>query len=211
MRGQVCAGLTQVDVEAEQVTEQHRRQQTQSNGDSSQSRNHCSCWPERSHRQEDKPHTCVVPHCRTHPHTQVSLLKGTLGGFRQILAQSDISRLYLRCVNQQNCLMLWYRYTHTCTGVTESEVRSYSGSVCQCGVWTGPEKTQWRRRKQQQGPDRPPTAPRSHCGGRTCRVHIVLLNTHSTALISSYHHSLHVESEKTQRHCQESNHLIWSV
>lgn len=72
---QVSVGLTEVEVEAKQVTEQHRREQSQSNGDRSQSRNHCCCRPERSHGQEDEPHTCVVPHCRTHTHTQVSLLK----------------------------------------------------------------------------------------------------------------------------------------
>lgn len=69
----VC--LTEVEVETEQVTEQHRGQQPQSDGDRSQSRNHCCCWGERSDRQEDQPHRRLIHHWHTHTHKHTNPLR----------------------------------------------------------------------------------------------------------------------------------------
>lgn len=55
--------LTEVDVEAEQVTEQDGGQQAKSDGDSSQARDHCCCCADWSHGQEEEPHCCLILYC----------------------------------------------------------------------------------------------------------------------------------------------------
>lgn len=57
--------LTQVDVEAEQVRQQHGREQRQRDGDGGQAGNHRRRRAERSRRQEDEPRRRVVARCNT--------------------------------------------------------------------------------------------------------------------------------------------------
>ena len=131
----------------------------------------------------------------THTHTQIPCFYKEISdtdrmwfysGFRSELRPDELHRIwtllnfhlwssgmpfvFLSLFCSQVCdEITWWHRAWICSS-SGLEVRSYSGSVCPCGVWTGPERTRWKRRRPQPEPDTHPTEPRSRCGGTTWRV-----------------------------------------